>query len=342
MKKTFLLCFLFSISVSLMARDKDSTIYYNLPDSVKAVQFFAELQVESIAGKKEIRAGIRTDAVQLYLEADKNDREIVFEYDKRAALLVAGLNVSTKEKGELTFAYNWSTGKSYKLLIGVATDSAGNFSLYSGYVFLPEENKWKIIGTCKITGQWTWIKQPAGFYSAGKNQNIVSHFHQALIQRTSGSWKNLDPGKSLPNPTINLFGHLDSVQQRTIDNAIIAKSAQSTGSFIEGIYYEIIRQGTGRQVVVTDTVSAYYRVNLLHDTATIDQAKDKPASFPLNRLIRGWQIGVPLLKVGGKIKLLIPSDLAYSIRTRSAKIPPNSILEFIIEVVEAIPAKQDH
>jgi FKBP-type peptidyl-prolyl cis-trans isomerase len=52
-------------------------------------------------------------------------------------------------------------------------------------------------------------------------------------------------------------------------------------------------------------------------------------------LIRGWQIGVPLCKVGGKIRLVIPSNLAYSIRTRAAKIPPNSILVFEIEVVDA-------
>jgi FKBP-type peptidyl-prolyl cis-trans isomerase len=49
----------------------------------------------------------------------------------------------------------------------------------------------------------------------------------------------------------------------------------------------------------------------------------------------GWQIGVPLCKVGGKIKIIIPSNLGYSIRTRSAKIPPNSVLVFEIEVLDA-------
>jgi FKBP-type peptidyl-prolyl cis-trans isomerase len=65
-----------------------------------------------------------------------------------------------------------------------------------------------------------------------------------------------------------------------------------------------------------------------------DQTNDKPATFPLNRLIKGWQIGLPACKVGGKIHLVIPSSLAYSIRTRSPKIPPNSVLVFDIEVVE--------
>jgi FKBP-type peptidyl-prolyl cis-trans isomerase FkpA len=39
--------------------------------------------------------------------------------------------------------------------------------------------------------------------------------------------------------------------------------------------------------------------------------------------------------VGGKIKIIIPSGLAYGIRTRASKIPPNSILVFEVEVLEA-------
>ena len=100
-----------------------------------------------------------------------------------------------------------------------------------------------------------------------------------------------------------------------------------------------MKEGTGRQVSLNDTVVAQYKGYLFADgTLYFDQTKDKPATFPLKRLIMGWQIGVPLCKVGGKIKLVIPSDLAYSIRTRAANIPPNSILVFEIEVVEVKPA----
>ncbi|MBA4197680.1 MAG: hypothetical protein C0459_09020 [Chitinophaga sp.] len=49
--------------------------------------------------------------------------------------------------------------------------------------------------------------------------------------------------------------------------------------------------------------------------------------------MKGWQIGLPLCKVGGTIRLIIPSALAYSIRSRSKAIPPNSILVFDIEVL---------
>jgi FKBP-type peptidyl-prolyl cis-trans isomerase FklB len=59
-----------------------------------------------------------------------------------------------------------------------------------------------------------------------------------------------------------------------------------------------------------------------------------PATFPLNNLIKGWQIGLSLCKVGGKIRLIIPSGLAYSIRNRATEIPPNSILVFDITVLD--------
>jgi FKBP-type peptidyl-prolyl cis-trans isomerase FklB len=54
-------------------------------------------------------------------------------------------------------------------------------------------------------------------------------------------------------------------------------------------------------------------------------------------LIRGWQVGLEGTRVGEKVKLLIPSGLAYSIRTRSPMIPPNSILVFEIETIAVKP-----
>ena len=64
-----------------------------------------------------------------------------------------------------------------------------------------------------------------------------------------------------------------------------------------------------------------------------DETKEKIVVFPLKRLIKGWQIGLPFCKQGGKIRLIIPSSLAYSIRNLGI-ITPNSILVFDVEVVE--------
>ena len=77
---------LFSISIffSAKANDKDSVVFYNLHDSVKAIQFMAEVKVIVVATGKEVFAGIKTDAVKLSPESDKNKRTIAFELSKSA------------------------------------------------------------------------------------------------------------------------------------------------------------------------------------------------------------------------------------------------------------------
>ena len=237
------------------------------------------------------------------------------------------------EKGELSWSYNWTENENYKLLIATASDSAGNFALYSGYIFLPKEKKWKLIGTCKILGQWNTLKQPAAFRLQVRNNSLQLNIHEAWCQRNNGSWKNLLE-KHLALPVVNLLSHGDSLKQLEIDKKLITATNTDVKN-MDGVYYTILKEGNGRQVSVNDTVTVYYKGYLLKDGSIFDETKDKPATFPLKRLIMGWQIGVPLCKVGGKIKIIIPSNLAYSIRTRAAKIPPNSILVFEIEVVDA-------
>ncbi|HEX7844967.1 MAG TPA: FKBP-type peptidyl-prolyl cis-trans isomerase, partial [Chitinophagaceae bacterium] len=148
-------------------------------------------------------------------------------------------------------------------------------------------------------------------------------------------------GTSVSPPVVNVTSHVDSAAYHKNDldfiKHFIATGKTDATNVVDDVYYTMIKEGTGRQVQLTDTVVVYYKGSLLSDGSIFDQTKDKPATFPLNRLIKGWHIGVPLCKVGGKIKIVIPSALAYSIRTRAAKIPPGSILVFEIEVVDAKP-----
>jgi len=63
--------------------------------------------------------------------------------------------------------------------------------------------------------------------------------------------------------------------------------------------------------------------------------RGEPATFPLGRLIKGWQEGVPMMRVGDRCLFAIPADLAYGSRYRDP-IPANSALLFDIELI-AIP-----
>jgi hypothetical protein len=323
--------------LTVLAADKDSVINYALPDSVRAVSFMAEINISSYNQKKNCFVGIKTDAVSLHLENLYRNRYVVFQGHGQNVVYGYGVGQDLKTQ-DIRFNYKWDVNETYKLMISQATDSAGNFSLYSGYIFIPKESRWKLIGTIRIENTWNSIRQPASFYKNGKKQNVKANIGQVWVQRSNGSWKNMLQ-TNYPSPIVNLYSHVDSTEQLNIDRKLIAGPLSENKSDIKqehnGIYYTMLKEGTGRQVSINDTVVAYYKGYLFKDGSVFDETKDRTATFPLNRLIRGWQIGVPLCKVGGKIRLIIPSDLAYSIRTRSAKIPPNSILVFEIEVVDA-------
>jgi len=341
MKKALFSLLFISCGLVVHAGGKDSTIHYTLPDSIKTISFLAEINVKAINTKKEVFTGIGTGELRLALESDNKEKEVVFEFPASAKKIAKGLDIADDEKGELSWRYDWRVDENYKLLLAVATDSAGNFSVYSGYIWLPAENKWKLIGTCKIEGQWNTLEDLAIFFpeQQSKQPALEVETGQVWVQRNTGSWKHLNG--DLPTITVNLFSHIDSVRQAAIDLQLI-KEAISSGKTdakdnVEGVYYSIMKEGTGRQVSLNDTVTVFYDLHIFNDGSPVEGSGDKPATFPLKRLIKGWQLGVPLCRVGGKIKLIIPSAMAYSIRTRAPKIPPNSILQFEIEVVDAKP-----
>ncbi len=343
MKRLVILSALILSFINTRAGVKDSTIYYSLPDSVKAVQFMTEIRIGDFGKTKHCRTGIRTDAVTLIIDNYSNQLHIRFYAKNYLRRKVTGIGTYVDLKDAyFNYPYKWKTNTSYKLLISAATDSASNISLYSGYVFLPEENKWKLIGTYEISGYAPSLLNPSSFFIAGKKYNSNIATSQAWVQRNNGSWKTLKDETMTP-PLINMYGHIDSIRQRQVEEKqiqdAIAVGKTDAIKNHNGIYYTMLKEGTGPQVAVTDTVVAFYKGYLFADGTVFDQTKEKPATFPLGRLIKGWQVGLPLCKVGGKIKLVIPSDMAYSIRTRAAKIPPNSTLVFEIEVVETKPVK---
>lgn len=140
-------------------------------------------------------------------------------------------------------------------------------------------------------------------------------------------------------PTIDYTRDADTVSRAAMDRHFIAQAVQegkldTTGS-VAGVYYHILQEGTGAYVKVTDSVTVHYKGSLLSDGSIFDQTKATPATFPLGRLIKGWQLALPKSKVGGKVRVVIPSGQAYGIRTRSTAIPPNSILVFDIEVLKS-------
>lgn len=97
-----------------------------------------------------------------------------------------------------------------------------------------------------------------------------------------------------------------------------------------------IKEGTGEPVKPGDTVTAHYTGAVAKDGTIFESSKDsgQPATFPLAQVIKGWQDGVPGMKVGGTRRLVIPAASAYGAQGSPPKIGPNEPLVFDIELVK--------
>lgn len=104
-----------------------------------------------------------------------------------------------------------------------------------------------------------------------------------------------------------------------------------------GIQYEVIKEGTGVQPSVTDSVKAHYKGTLL-DGKEFDNSfkRGQPFTAPLRALIKGWQVALPMMKEGSHWRLWIPSDLAYGDRGVGNDIPGGATLIFEVELLQVI------
>ena len=128
----------------------------------------------------------------------------------------------------------------------------------------------------------------------------------------------------------------DAEDQRAIDDALIKEyiadnelDAESTSS---GLHYVIDEPGNEERPDLESVVAMRYSGKLLNGQE-FDSSGGDIVNFELDRLIPGWQEGIPLFGKGGEGILIIPSHLGYGSRGVGS-IPPNSVLVFDIELVD--------
>jgi len=117
------------------------------------------------------------------------------------------------------------------------------------------------------------------------------------------------------------------IEQYLLDNNIDAQEHES------GLYYIITTEGFGASPTINDDVRVSYRGYFLDGTVFDQTAAGQTVEFPLANLIKGWQIGLPLLKEGGRGTFFLPSELGYGDRPPSG-IPANAVLIFDIDLVD--------
>ena len=107
-----------------------------------------------------------------------------------------------------------------------------------------------------------------------------------------------------------------------------------------GLQYLTIKAGKGKSPKEDDEVEVHYHGTLINgEVFDSSVEREETAKFRVNQVIKGWTEGLQLMKVGGKRKFFIPSDLAYGEAGNSA-IGPNEVLVFEVELISITPEEE--
>jgi peptidylprolyl isomerase len=128
-----------------------------------------------------------------------------------------------------------------------------------------------------------------------------------------------------------IFGFNQTTPKATMQQESLGAKTQATELKIEDI-----KVGEGREVKSGDTVVIHYK-GTLTDGTKFDSSYDRGEPFEtqigVGQVIKGWDLGVVGMKIGGKRKLTIPPSLGYGEQS-AGSIPPNSTLIFELELID--------
>jgi len=124
----------------------------------------------------------------------------------------------------------------------------------------------------------------------------------------------------------------DSKQKKFLLDNAVRDGVVTTPS---GLQYEVLKGASGPVPTADSTVEVHY-IGTLIDGTEFDSSysRNETATFPLNRVIKGWTEGVQLMSVGSHFRFVIPAELAYGDRGTGKLIKGGDTLIFSIELID--------
>ena len=226
-------------------------------------------------------------------------------------VLTPGTGETPKNSDQVFFGY---TAKSVE---GKEYFTSDSYSLNTGFLGYVRPEGWRL-----------------ALYKINRGGKVRVVFPSTLGFGRNGS--GIIEGNEVLDSELELF---DVRTQPEMDDVIInrflaANSLTGFSKLQSGVYYKIIAPGTGtEEIKLTSTITMGYTGRLLKGTIFDSATTAKPYTSKLENLIEGWKVAVPLIKKGGKLRVLIPSGLAYGAQG-STNIPANSVLDFDIEITD--------
>jgi FKBP-type peptidyl-prolyl cis-trans isomerase FkpA len=134
-----------------------------------------------------------------------------------------------------------------------------------------------------------------------------------------------------------------SAGEKEKSKAFLAQAEKETGAqkTASGMIFTELTKGNGPSPAAADTVKVHYKGSLT-DGSEFDSSykRNEPVEFPLNQVIPCWTEALQKMSVGGKAKVVCPSDIAYGDNGRAPLIPGGATLVFEVELLGITPAAE--
>jgi FKBP-type peptidyl-prolyl cis-trans isomerase len=156
-----------------------------------------------------------------------------------------------------------------------------------------------------------------------------------VVQQIRKEQKPADTATTTPSDTTTNTDQQPAETPK--ENALKGKPLENftpSTTRLSEVKIEDVTVGTGAEAVAASTVVAHYTGAQVTDGIVFESSKDSGKTFtsPLSNLIKGWQTGIPGMKVGGVRRLTIPAALAYGDDANSGR--PYGDLVFDIELFD--------